>query len=248
MKHTGVSFLSSIIIGLTFSACKQNSEPTRAQAGESYMSFTDDGAWCWFSDPRAIYFHGKYRRTYAGWIDHAGNVTVGFYDHDHESIETTIVHKELEVDDHDNPALFIDNDGKLWLTYSKHSGDRIYLVKAKNPEDVSAWEPTRSLQLNDTVAYSGSSNTYTYTNLCQLADEQNTLYLFWRGADYKPNFSTSSDNGETWSKGKIFILPERLYRDRRPYVKIASNSKDAIHIAFTDGHPNREPTNSIYYA
>jgi hypothetical protein len=248
MKHTGVSFLSSIIIGLTFSACKQNSESTRAQAGESYMSFTDDGAWCWFSDPRAIYFHGKYRRTYAGWIDHAGNVTVGFYDHDHESIETTIVHKELEVDDHDNPALFIDNDGKLWLTYSKHSGDRIYLVKAKNPEDVSAWEPTRSLQLNDTVAYSGSSNTYTYTNLCQLADEQNTLYLFWRGADYKPNFSTSSDNGETWSKGKIFILPERLYRDRRPYVKIASNSKDAIHIAFTDGHPNREPTNSIYYA
>ncbi|HEX6893315.1 MAG TPA: BNR-4 repeat-containing protein [Chryseolinea sp.] len=248
MKGTRTIFFSSILILLTFSVCKQNSEPATAQPGETYLSFTDDGAWCWFSDPRAIYFNGKYRRTYAAWIDHAGNVTVGFYDHDRKTIETTIVHKELEVDDHDNPGMFIDKDGKLWLTYSKHSGDRIYLVKAKYPEDISTWDPTRSLQLNDTVAYSGSSNTYTYTNLCQLADEQNTLYLFWRGADYKPNFSTSTDNGETWSKGKIFILPERLYRDRRPYVKIASNSKDAIHIAFTDGHPNREPTNSIYYA
>jgi hypothetical protein len=74
------------------------------------------------------------------------------------------------------------------------------------------------------------------------------LYLFWRGADFKPNFSVSADGGESWSTGKILILPERIYRDRRPYLKVASNDKDVIHFAFTDGHPNREPTNSIYYA
>ncbi len=244
MKDSRIIFLSSILILLTFFACKQISP----QPGESYLSLADDGAWCWFSDPRAVYFHGKYLRTYAGWIDQKGNVMVGLYDHDSKTIETNIVHKELEVDDHDNPGLFLDNDGRLWLTYSKHSGDRIYFVKAKNAEDIATWEPTRSLQLNDTVTYSESSNTYTYTNLCQLADERNTLYLFWRGADYKPNFSTSTDNGETWSPGKILILPERLYRDRRPYVKVASNNKDVIHFAFTDGHPNREPSNSIYYA
>ena len=248
MKTGRIIFLSYIFILLTFSFCKRSSETESPQPGESYLSFAADGAWCWFSDPRAIYFNGKYRRTYAGWIDHVGNVMVGFYDHDRKTIETTVVHKELEKDDHDNPGLFLDKEGKLWLTYSKHSGDRIYLVKAKNPEDISAWEPTRSLHLNDTINYSGTSNTYTYTNLCQLADEQNTLYLFWRGADYKPNFSTSTDNGETWSRGKILVLPERLYRDRRPYVKIATNNKDVIHVAFTDGHPNREPSNSIYYA
>ena len=248
MKDRSIIFLFYIIILLTFSAGKRISLSESPQPGESYLSFTEDGAWCWFSDPRAIYFNGKYRRTYAGWIDHIGNVMVGFYDHDRKTIETAIVHKGLEVDDHDNPGLFLDKRGKLWLTYSKHSGDCIYLVKGKNPEDITTWNPTRILNLNDTVTNSGVSNTYTYTNLCQLADEQNTLYLFWRGADYKPNFSMSTDNGETWSQGKIFILPERLYKDRRPYVKIASNNKNVIHFAFTDGHPNAEASNSIYYA
>ena len=248
MKGRPIIFPIYIIILLAFSAGMQSSRPEPVRSGESYLSFTHDGAWCWFSDPRAIYFKGKYRRTYAGWIDHAGNITVGYYDHDRKTIKTTIIHKELEVDDHNNPGLFIDKEGRLWAAYSKHSGDRIYLAKGKNPEDISTWEPARALSLNDTNIYKGASNTYTYINLYQLADEQNALYLFWRGADYKPNFSTSEDNGETWSKGKIFILPERLYRDRRPYVKVASNNKDVIHFAFTDGHPNAEPLNSIYYA
>jgi len=248
MKGRRIIFVISIIIVLTFSAGKQSSRPESAQPGESYLSFAEDGAWCWFSDPRAIYFKGKYRRTYAGWIDHAGSVMVGFYDHDRKKVETTMIHKQLEIDDHDNPGLFVDKEGKLWVTYSKHSGDRIYLVKAKNPEEIEKWEPTRSLRLNDSVTYSGASNTYTYTNLYQLSDERNTMYLFWRGADFKPNFSKSTDNGETWSQGKIFILPERLYKDRRPYVKVSSNNKDVIHFAFTDGHPNAEPSNSIYYA
>jgi BNR repeat-containing family member len=104
------------------------------------------------------------------------------------------------------------------------------------------------LRLNDTIAYQGLSNTYTYTNICQLAAERDKLYLFWRGADYKPNVSVSLDSGRSWEQGKILILPERIYKDRRPYIKITSNNKDVIHFAFTDGHPNAEPTNSIYYA
>jgi hypothetical protein len=73
------------------------------------------------------------------------------------------------------------------------------------------------------------------------------MYLFWRGADYKPNFSISDDHGKHWEKGKILVLPERIYRDRRPYMKVASDDRSVIHFAFTDGHPNVEPTNSIYY-
>ena len=92
MKDSRIIFLSSILILLTFFACNQISP----QPGESYLSLTDDGAWCWFSDPRAIYFNGKYRRTYAGWIDQAGNVMVGFYDHDSKTIETTSCTKSLK--------------------------------------------------------------------------------------------------------------------------------------------------------
>src|ERR1041384_1876215 len=64
--------------------------------GESYLSFTDNGAWCWFSDPRAIYFKGQHSRTYAGWVDSCGNIVVSFYDHDLKRIETNVLHKNLE--------------------------------------------------------------------------------------------------------------------------------------------------------
>jgi hypothetical protein len=217
--------------------------------GESYLSFTEDGAWCWFSDPRAIYFKGKHSRTYAGWVDSSGSIVVGFYDHDLKRIETKILHKTLEKDDHDNPSLFIDRQGKLMVFYSKHAGtDPIYMVKGKKAEDISEWQTPVTLNLNDTIVNPGFSNTYTYTNICQLSDENYKLYLFWRGADFKPNFSISNDGGKSWSAGKILILPERIYRDRRPYLKVATNNNDVIHFAFTDGHPNVEPTNSIYYA
>ena len=175
---------------------------------------------------------------------------VGFYDHDMKDIEIKVLHENFEKDDHNNPSLFIDKEGKLMVFYSKHATGHspVFLARGKNAEDISEWEPVNKLRLNDTIAYAGLSNTYTYTNIFQLTDEKNKLYLFWRGADFKPNFSLSHDNGKSWTPGKILILPERIYKNRRPYIKIASNNRDVIHFAFTDGHPNAEPTNSIYYA
>jgi hypothetical protein len=176
-----------------------------------------------------------------------GNVMIGFYEHNLKHIETKVLHKNFEKDDHDNPSLLIDKRGKLMVFYSKHaSTEPMYMAKAKKAEDISAWE-TKQLYLNDTINYPGVSNTYTYTNICRLADEKDKLYLFWRGIDFKPNVSVSYDGGKSWSHGEIFILPGRTYKDRRPYLKVSSNNKDVIHFAFTDGHPREEPTNSIYY-
>jgi hypothetical protein len=221
----------------------------QAPKGESYRAFTDDGAWCWFSDPRALYYEGDRRQTYSGWVDSAGNIVVGSYNHENGAVERHVIHERLERDDHNNPSFLMDAQGKLMVFYSKHAtgNSPIFLARAKNKEDISEWEPTQTLRLNDTIAYAGFSNTYTYTNIVRLSAEKNRLYLFWRGADFKPNFSVSDDNGRHWSEGRILVLPERIYRDRRPYMKIASNDKDVIHFAFTDGHPNAEPTNSIYY-
>ena len=75
---------------------------------ESYKSFTFNGSWCWFSDPRAVYFEGKHKRTYSGWVDNYGNITVGFYDHETQEIKTHIVKENLEVDDHDNLSILFD--------------------------------------------------------------------------------------------------------------------------------------------
>ncbi len=242
-------FLFGFLTIFVLLGCGQKTEKNANIHGEKYLSFTEVGAWCWFSDPRAVYFEGLHKRTYSGWMDSKGNVVVGFYDHIEKTIKSEIIRHDFEVDDHDNPSLFIDNKGYLFVFYSKHSKkEPIYLLKSSESEEITKWEPLKSLALNDTVNYSKYSDTYTYTNIHQLSDEQNRLYLFWRGADFKPNFSTSDDNGKSWATGKILILPERIYRNRRPYIKISSNKKNTIHFSFTDGHPGNEPTNSIYYA
>lgn len=229
-------------------SCRHQTEVKHDLPGESYQSFTTDGAWCWFSDPRAIHYRGEYNRTYAGWVTSNGSIEVGSYDHDTGEIQTHILHARLEVDDHNNPAFDIDSTGRLLVFYSMHSHKvPTFLARSTNPEDITAWETSRQLALNDSVTYQGLSNTYTYASVCRLSEENDRMFLFWRGADFKPNFSVSSDNGVSWSPGRIFMLPERLYRDRRPYFKIASDGERTIHFVFTDGHPNREPTNSIYY-
>lgn len=246
MKQLEACLLLLVLFALL--AC-QEKEKNTSMAGESYRSLATNGAWCWFSDPRALYYAGKFRRTYAGWIDSFGNITVGFYDHDLDTVVSAVVAQNVEVDDHDNPSLLINRDGTITVFFSKHaSHDPIVMVHSSRPEDISEWEEPQKLVLNDTLAYRGYSDTYTYTNICRLEDENDKLYLFWRGADFKPNYSVSTDGGASWSPGKILILPERLYRDRRPYLKVSSNQKNTIHLAFTDGHPRVEPHNSIYYA
>jgi hypothetical protein len=251
LRYDSKHIFSGLIAALVISSCNSNKPDQKpVPTGESYLSFTTDGAWCWFSDPRGIYYQGEHKRTYSGWVDSTGNIVVGYFDHDDGNIRTEILHAGFEKDDHDNPSFFMDASGKLMVLYSKHAtgNSPIFLARAKNAEDISAWEPVQTLRLNDTISYAGYSNTYTYTNIVQLAEEKNKMFLFWRGADFKPNFSVSHDGGNNWEEGKILILPERVYSDRRPYMKIASNNRNVIHFAFTDGHPHVEPTNSIYYA
>lgn len=214
---------------------------------ESYESLTFDGAWCWFSDPRAIYYEGEHNRTYAGWVDSHGDIIIGYYDHETKLINTAVLEDNFQKDDHNNPALLFNPDGKLMVFFTKHSKPNpILLFTMKNPEDISSWERLE-LSLNDTVEYEGFKSTYTYVNPVLLSEEDNRIYLFWRGIDYKPNYSFSDDMGKSWSEGRIFVLPERIYNLRRPYMKVTSNSKDKIMFAFTDGHPRNELENSIYY-
>ena len=42
----------------------------------NYKTFSNDGAWCWFSDPRAIHLNNK---IYSGWVSSDGSIMVGSY-------------------------------------------------------------------------------------------------------------------------------------------------------------------------
>ena len=56
--------------------------------------FTDDGAWCWFQDPRAVYINGDYERTYAQWMTQNGKLLLGAYDHDTGKTEIYTLHAD----------------------------------------------------------------------------------------------------------------------------------------------------------
>ncbi len=218
------------------------------QDAEIYPSFTFDGAWCWYSDPRAVYYEGIHKRTYSGWVDRYGDIHVGYYDHETGVTDTRVIFDGLQVDDHDNPSILFDEKGKLLIFFTRHSGSiPHYLCRSTEAEDITSIGPPEQLALNDLERYPEMRNSYTYTHPIRLSGENGRIYLFWRGIDFKPSYAWSDDNGKTWSKGGMYILPERIYNMRRPYVKVSSDGNKRIHFAFTDGHPRNEPQNSIYY-
>ena len=226
-----------------------------SKSSESYQSITFNGSWCWFTDPRAVYFEGDFKRTYAGWVDNYGNITVGYYDHDSKEIATHIVKRKLEVDDHDHPSLLFDKEGRLLVFFNRHGYGKSsvappgYLIRAKEKENISEWNAVQELYLNDENCKptENASMSQDYSHPIRLISENNRIYLFWRGIDGKPSYSTSDDNGLTWAKGKIFMMPDPIYSFRRPYTKVYSNGDSKIHFTFTDGHPRNEKDNSIYY-
>ncbi len=201
---------------------------------------TKDGAWCFFADPRAVYFAGKHRRTYVGWLTSEGDVRVGCYDHDRGWIsESSLLKPALQKDDHASPSLWMDSEGYLTVFYSAHNGKAMYYRTALSPESIDEFGEERRLPAN-----SEGNKGYTYPNPVYLQAEER-LFLFWRGGNFKPVFSITDDCGSgKWSEVRPLIED----RGNRPYIKFASDNESVIHFACTDGHPNEEASNGIHYA
>lgn len=213
-----------------------------ASPAESFQSFTDDGGWCWFADPRAVAREGK---TYAGWVTEDGSVQAASLDHASGKVTTFTLHEKYERDDHDNPSFVFLPDGRLRAFYTRHSTrNEINSRVTSRPGDISAWEAEQTIVPADA---SPRNNGITYSNPFLLTAETNTLYLFWRGISFKPTMAKSLDGGETWSEARPIFSMSGMPEENRPYAKYASNGRNRIHMLFTDGHPRDEPLNSVYY-
>lgn len=213
---------------------------------------TNDGAWCWFSDPRAIYTGSGKGLIITGWVDKTGNVYAASLAPRSGKIMTKILYPELEPDDHDNPAFLELADGNILSQYTWHNGTVNAMGVIQNtteqPYDVTQFEPPVVFKPYDSVLVEKyRKQTYSYANPFRLASEQNKLYSFGRWIGYKPNMITSTDNGKTWSDPTVVITSAALDVNNRPYVKYHSDGRSKIHLLFTDGHPNNEPLNSVYY-
>lgn len=207
--------------------------------GDNYQDFTEDGAWCFFADPRAVQFTGVHNRTYVGWLTGRGDVRIGAYDHSNGTLTSVLIKPSLQQDDHANPSLYFPADGRATIFYSAHNGTTMYYRTMEVAEDITSFGPEQQIPDNTSGLHG-----YTYPNPVHVGNEQQ-LYLFWRGGNFKPNFCVRPDgDGGDWSSPRTLILGDGA----RPYIKYAGNREDTIWFAFTDGHPNIEPNNSIYCA
>ena len=209
---------------------------------------SDDGAWCWFQDERALVRGSTIwvASVASGSMDgkRQGDTDLVEYDLKSGQLTQSELHDQLEADDHAAPALWLRPDGRLLAVYSKHGSENCYYSRlTRLPGNFSDWLPESRFIPSD-------GSRITYSNLHFLSAEngrRGRLYNFFRGLDasFKPSYAFSDDWGATWQAGNIVIDVPLAFR-HRPYVKYASNGVDTIHLVYTDGHP-RDFDNSVYH-
>lgn len=207
---------------------------------------TEDGAWCWFSDPRAIWTQDH--RLITGWVKKDGSIEAAEMDQLGTSIRTHILYDQLEIDDHDNPAFAEMPGGEILCMYTWHgSRNGIIWQRTDRSGAIHTFSAPKVIRPGiETLLPQYPRETYTYANPYYLTDEK-TTYSFGRWVGYKPNWIKSMDGGESWSEEKVIISRKPFDPGNRPYVKYASDGKSRIHLVFTDGHPHVEPLNSVYH-
>ncbi|WP_139958311.1 BNR-4 repeat-containing protein [Flavicella sediminum] len=243
-----------VLLGFFFfllNSCKTESDSRYKIKKEVVKTFTEDGAWCWFSDPRAIYVHGDLKGIQTGWVKSNGSIETGFLDLN-GVIKKQVLAEELDKDDHANPSFVELSNGNTAVFYTKHFDNIVrYHSREMKPNastdtlfsNLVRIDPFDVLELEKFPL-----NRTTYANPFVLKEEEGALFCFGRWTGFKPNMMWSFDNGETFSKSRVLITNYPFDPENRPYVKYYSDGKSKIHMVFTDGHPRNEPLNSVYYA
>lgn len=241
--------LPSVAKAITLAVCMSYSSLSAQQFNwdtppyaEDYAKITKDGAWCWFSDPRAIYVDNK---MIGGFVDKEGSIWAFSYDPATQKQEQYKLSNKFDYDDHANPSVMALPDKRIAIFFSAHGGTKnspIYYSVTKKSADISAWEELTLIdpQMPGTLGVC-------YSNPVMLSEENNRTYLFFRGKNFKPTFVASNDF-RNWDTPVSIVVNDTIFGENgRPYMKISSNYKNKIFFAFTDAHPRDRATNSIYF-
>jgi BNR repeat-containing family member len=199
----------------------------------------DDGGWCWFQDERALALDDVvvFGSIAAGRGDPSrrGDVELTYWWPATGVTRRVELHDQLQLDDHDAPALLELADGRLLAVYARHGTDRLVRWRRTvEPGDPLTWGPERTLAIED------AGPGVTYANLHHGSQDGEVFNLF-RGPGWDPNVIVSHDSGDSWElRGRLLGGPGR------PYLKYASDGPGNLHWIASDQHP-RDFDNSIYH-
>jgi hypothetical protein len=245
------SFVVALASTIALSLAASEPSPPVTRTLRAPLVLNDDGGWCWFQDERALVVKDRlvFGSVAAGRSDPSRRGMVEATSVDLASgrstrfrLSATPVEKPPRYDDHDTPAFVVRGDGRLVAVWAGHGYDnRILWRVSRLPGDATAWGEERAF-------VPSASSSVTYSNLHRLAGERGRIYDFFRGLDnrFKPSVAWSDDEGESWKTGGVVIDVPAAFR-HRPYVKYASDGRDTVHLAYTEGHP-RNFDNSLYHA
>lgn len=204
---------------------------------------TDEGAWCWFADPRAIHYEDQATgidASYLGYIDVHGNIKAMQYDFAAKQSTEVLVRSYFQPDDHNNPTFLVLPDKRVLIIYSRHTDEPAFYYRiSQKPGDITTLGAEHKIV---------TKNNTTYPSPFIMADDPNHVYLCWRGIGWHPTIGRltmpdANDNMDfDWG-------PYQMVQSTgaRPYAKYYSNGKDKIYVTYTTGHPDNEQPNWVYF-
>lgn len=203
---------------------------------------TDEGAWCWFADPRAIHHKsndGQIDKTYIGYIDIHGAIKAMQIDWKTNTKEEILVRSCFQPDDHDCPTFLVLPDDRVMVFYSRHTDEPCfyYRVTEQKGDLTTLGEERKLLTKHNT----------TYPSPFILSDDPEHIYLCWRGINWHPTIGClrmpDEDGVTAFEYDPLQIVQST---GARPYAKYVSNGKDKIYVTYTTGHPDNEYPNFTY--
>lgn len=218
-----------------------------SEAFTQVNTITDQGAWCWFADPRALSYqneNGTINSTYVGYIDVHGNIKATQINHLTQTRDEVLVRSCFQPDDHNNPTFLVLPDERIMVFYSRHTDEACFYYRiSQKPGDITT--------LGREVRLETDHNT-TYPSPFILSDDPDHIYLCWRGIGWHPTIARltlpDGDDQVRFVDGPHQIVRSQSGRGGvRPYAKYQSNGKDKIYMAYTTTHPDNQSINYIYF-
>ena len=218
---------------------------TIAKAQQSYSGhqISEEGAWCWFADPRAIHYtnaDGSINASYIGYIDVHGNVKAMQIDHNTGRRTEVLVRSYFQPDDHNNPTFLVLPDERVLIIYSRHTDEPAFYYRvSKRPGDISVLGEEKCIVTNHNT---------TYPSPFLMSDDPEHFYLCWRGLGWHPTIARLTLPDEE-DNVQIVWGPYQMVQSTgaRPYAKYYSNGKDKLYMTYTTGHPDNEWPNWLYF-
>ena len=216
---------------------------TAQQQSYSGHQLSEEGAWCWFADPRATHYtneSGTINASYIGYIDVHGNVKALQIDYLTGRRTEVLVRSYFQPDDHNNPTFLVLPDERVLIIYSRHTDEPAFYYRvSKYPGDITILGEEKCIKTNHNT---------TYPSPFLMSDDPEHFYLCWRGLGWHPTIARLTLPDEN-DDVEIAWGPYQMVQSTgaRPYAKYYSNGKDKLYMTYTTGHPDNEWPCWLYF-